>query len=143
MSCDGVFEYHGWISVQESADADDSDHGDAGLRRIAGAVAARIEEIGSPGLLDLRWMNGELFVHLGGFRNHRDPDVLEFFGEVGQLAPGSYGVMHVRDDEDRGRENEVRVLRMVRGRVTEDVEAALSPCIPVLEDPEDGDRDAL
>lgn len=46
--------------------------------------------------------------------------------------------MHVRDDEDRGRENEVRVLRMVRGRVTEDVEAALSPCIPVLEDRYEG-----
>lgn len=73
-----MFEYHGWISVQESADADDSARGDVRLRRIAGAVAARIEEIGSPGLLDLRWMNGELFVHLGGSRNHRDPEVVEF-----------------------------------------------------------------
>ncbi|MFB8395818.1 Imm7 family immunity protein [Streptomyces yangpuensis] len=133
-----MFEYHGWINVQESADADeDSDGGigNDGLRRIAGAVAARIEEVAGPGLLDLRWMNGELFVHLGGLRNHRDPEALAFFGEVGRLAPGSYGVMHVRDDEDPGRENEVRVLRMVRGRVQEDVEAALSPCIPVLEDP--------
>ncbi|MEU5148946.1 Imm7 family immunity protein [Streptomyces yangpuensis] len=133
-----MFEYHGWINVQESADADEDSEGglgNDGLRRIAGAVAARIEEVAGPGLLDLRWMNGELFVHLGGFRNHRDPEVLAFFGEVGRLAPGSYGVMHVRDDEDPGRENEVRVLRMVRGRVHEDVEAALSPCIPVLEDP--------
>ncbi|MCX5582083.1 Imm7 family immunity protein [Streptomyces erythrochromogenes] len=137
-----MFEYHGWISVQESADADDSDsdsdHGDVLLARIAEAVEARITEIDSPGLLDLRWMNGELFLHLGGLRNHRDPEVLEFFGEVGRLAPGSYGVMHVRDDEDPGRENEVRVLRMVRGRVHEDVEAALSPCIPVLEEPYPG-----
>ncbi|MFF9982872.1 Imm7 family immunity protein [Streptomyces erythrochromogenes] len=46
--------------------------------------------------------------------------------------------MHVRDDEDSGRENEVRVLRMVRGRVHEGVEAGLSPCIPVLEDPYPG-----
>ncbi|WP_405422444.1 Imm7 family immunity protein [Streptomyces erythrochromogenes] len=135
-----MFEYHGWINVQESADADDSNssHGDVLLGRIAETLGARIREIDSPGLLDLRWMNGELFLHLGGFRNHRDPEVLELFGEVGRLAPGSYGVMHVRDDEDSGRENEVRVLRMVRGRVHEDVEAGLSPCIPVLEDPYPG-----
>ncbi|THA85313.1 Imm7 family immunity protein [Streptomyces sp. A0592] len=133
-----MFEYHGWISVQESAGADDSDDGDVLLGRIAETVGARIREMDRPGLLDLRWMNGELFLHLGGFRNHRDPEVLELFGEVGRLAPGSYGVMHVRDDEDPGRENEVRVLRMVRGRVHEDVEPALSPCIPVLEDPYPG-----
>ncbi|MFE1825069.1 Imm7 family immunity protein [Streptomyces yangpuensis] len=133
-----MFEYHGWINVQESADAADDTLGSDGLRRIAGAVAARTAEIAGPGLLDLRWMNGALFLHLGGFRNHRDPEVLAFFGEVGRLAPGSYGVMHVRDDEDPGRENEVRVLRMVRGRVTDGTEAALSPCIPVLEDPYGG-----
>ncbi|MEU6295232.1 Imm7 family immunity protein [Streptomyces erythrochromogenes] len=133
-----MFEYHGWINVQESAGADDSADGDVLLGRISETVGARIREIDSPGLLDLRWMNGELFLHLGGFRNHSDPEVLDFFGEVGRLAPGSYGVMHVRDDEDRGHENEVRVLRMVRGRVHEDVERALSPCIPVLEDPYPG-----
>ncbi|MER7733082.1 Imm7 family immunity protein [Streptomyces erythrochromogenes] len=130
-----MFEYHGWINVQESAGADDCGDGDVLLGRVSETLGARIREIDSPGLLDLRWMNGELFLHLGGFHNHSDPEVLDLFAEVGRLAPGSYGVMHVRDDEDRGRENEVRVLRMVRGRVHEDVETALSPCIPVLEDP--------
>ncbi|MFF4144457.1 Imm7 family immunity protein [Streptomyces sp. NPDC001698] len=31
------------------------------------------------------------------------------------VAPGSYGLLHVRDDEEPGHENEVRVLRLVRG----------------------------
>lgn len=128
-----MFEYHGWISVRASAD--DDDHGGARLREIVHGIEDRIREISSPYLLDLRWMNGEACVHFGGLANHRDAEILEFFSEVGQRAPGSYGVMHVRDDEDLGRENEVRVIRMVRGQVTEGLEALLSPCIPVLEDP--------
>lgn len=71
----------------------------------------------------------------GGFSNHRDKEILWFFAEVGRRAPGSYGLLHVRDDEHAGRDNEVLVLRLVRGEVTEHAEPLLSPCIPVLEDP--------
>jgi hypothetical protein len=127
-----VFEYHGWITVRETAQADDDD---VRLQEVVDGIAARIREIDSPYLLDLRWMNGEPFIHLGGSRNHHDPEIPAFFREVGQRAPGSYGLLHLWDDEDRGRENEVRVLRLVRGRVAEDTETRLSPCIPVLEDP--------
>ncbi|MFF3068112.1 Imm7 family immunity protein [Kitasatospora sp. NPDC057904] len=61
--------------------------------------------------------------------------IVAFFREVGQLAPGSYGLLHIRDDEEPGRENEVTVVRMVRGRLSTHTELLLSPCIPVLEDP--------
>ncbi|MFJ1707425.1 Imm7 family immunity protein [Kitasatospora sp. NPDC088346] len=97
-----------------------------------------MREIGSPYLLDLRWMNGQVFVHFGGFCNHRDVEIVEFFREAGERAPGSYGLLHVRHDEDAARENEVLVIRMVRGRVTEHAEPLLSPCIPALEDPFEG-----
>ncbi|MFC8450237.1 Imm7 family immunity protein [Kitasatospora sp. NPDC057223] len=133
-----MFEYHGWINVQESASADDDNYDDGCLREIVEGIERRIREIDSPYLLDLRWMNGEAFVHFGGFPNHRDAEIVEFFGEVGERAPGSYGLLHVRDDEDPARENEVLVIRMVRGRVTEHAEPLLSPCIPVLEDPFEG-----
>lgn len=126
-----MFEYHGWINVQPSTEDEDDDAVVAGLE-------ARIRDIGSPYLLDLRRMNGEVFIHLGGFANHRDVGIPAFFREVGERAPGSYGLLHVRDDEDPGHENDVRVLRMVRGRVTEHPEDLLSPCIPVLEDPSPG-----
>ncbi|MEU9374254.1 Imm7 family immunity protein [Streptomyces sp. NPDC048255] len=32
-----------------------------------------------------------------------------------RLDPGPYGLLHLRDDEDRAHGNEVRVLRPVRG----------------------------
>ncbi|MEV7068708.1 Imm7 family immunity protein [Streptomyces collinus] len=128
-----MHEYHGWITVRETAvDDDDADR----LRQIVDELRLRITQMASPYLLDLRWMNGEPFIHLGGFSNHSlSPDVVGLFEYVAAIAPGSYGLLHVRDDEDPGHENEVVVLRLVRGGLTQHTEALLSPCIPTLEDP--------
>ncbi|MER6167986.1 Imm7 family immunity protein [Streptomyces violaceorubidus] len=128
-----MFEYHGWITVRESA-AGDGD--EPALRQIVDGLRRHIAQMDSPYLLDLRWMNGEPFIHLGGFSNHRSsPDVVALFEHVALTAPGSYGLLHVLDDEEPDHENEVRVLRLVRGRVTEHTEALLSPYIPTVEDP--------
>ncbi|MFF7751607.1 Imm7 family immunity protein [Streptomyces sp. NPDC007971] len=131
-----MFEYHGSITVRESAG--DEDEGSR-LRRIVDELRAHICRMNSPYLLDLRWMNGEPFIHLGGHSNHRSaPDVLELFRHVAAIAPGSYGLLHVRDDEDPGHENEIQVLRLARGTLTEHTEPLLSPCVPALEDPFSG-----
>jgi hypothetical protein len=128
-----VFEYHGWITVRETAVDDDDE---TRLRQIVDQLRLRIAQMASPYLLDLRWMNGEPFINLGGHSNHRStPDVVDLFEHVATVAPGSYGLLHIRDDEDSGHQNEVRVLRLARGRVTHHTEALLSPCIPMLEDP--------
>ncbi|MFI1397738.1 Imm7 family immunity protein [Streptomyces sp. NPDC020681] len=128
-----MFEYHGWITVRENAVDDDDD---VRLRQIVDELQLRIDQMASPYLLDLRWMNGEPFIHLGGHSNHRSaPDVVGLFEHVATVAPGSYGLLHIRDDEDPGHENEARVLRLARGTVTEHTEALLSPCIPTLEGP--------
>ncbi|MFE1312805.1 Imm7 family immunity protein [Streptomyces sp. NPDC058755] len=128
-----MFEYHGWITVRESAGEEDDD---SRLRQIVDELRERIAAMDSPYLLDLRWMNGEPFIHLGGHSNHRSaPDVFELFAHVATIAPGSYGLLHVRDDEDPRHENEARVLRLVRGTLSEHTEQLLSPCIPTLEDP--------
>ncbi|MCX5231517.1 Imm7 family immunity protein [Streptomyces sp. NBC_00233] len=129
-----MFEYHGWITIHDSPGDDDETR----LAVIVESLRHRIEAIDSPYLLDLRWMNGEAVVHLGGFSNHASPEIADFFRHVGSVAPGSYGLLHVRDDEDPRHgneyENAVRVLRMARGDVTEHTEALLSPCIPTIED---------
>ncbi|MFH8470711.1 Imm7 family immunity protein [Streptomyces sp. NPDC017991] len=128
-----MFEYRGWITVGETA-ADEDD--EPRLQQIVDGLRLRIARMDSPYLLDLRWMNGEPFIHLGGSSNHRSsPNVDELFEHVAVVAPGSYGLLHVRDDEEPGHENEVRVLRLVRGMVTQHTEALLSPCIPTVEDP--------
>ncbi|MGW1216180.1 Imm7 family immunity protein [Streptomyces sp. NPDC002499] len=131
-----MFEYHGWITLRETAVDDDDE---SRLRQVVDDLRLRIAQMASPYLLDLRWMNGEPFIHLGGHSNHRSsPDVVGLFEHVAEVAPGSYGLLHVRDDEDLGHENEVRVFRLARGAVTEHTEGLLSPCVPQLEDPFDG-----
>ncbi|MFJ5707990.1 Imm7 family immunity protein [Streptomyces sp. NPDC093105] len=125
-----MFEYHGWITIREKPAGDDDD---VRLRRIVDDLRLRIAETASPYLLDLRWMNGEPFLHLGGHANHRSTDVTDLFAHVAAVAPGSYGLLHIRDDEDPGHENEVRVLRLARGEVTHHTEPLLSPCVPKLE----------
>ncbi|MFI7396270.1 Imm7 family immunity protein [Streptomyces tendae] len=122
-----MFEYHGWITVRETA-ANDED--ETRLRQIVDELRRHIAQMGSPYLLDLRWMNGEPFIHFGGSSNHRSPpDIVELF-EQAVVAPGSYGLLHFHDDEEPDRENEIQVLRLVRGTVTQHKEALLSPYIP-------------
>lgn len=133
-----MFEYHGWITVQHSAgDGDDT----SALHDIVERLRRRLDDLASPYLADLRWMNGVPFLHLAGHPNHRSPDVDQFFAlfaEVGEIATGSYGVLYARDDEDPGHENEFRVFRMARGEVSEYPDPLLSPCAPTIEDEQIG-----
>lgn len=124
-----MFEYHGWVALRSTAEAVDPepDLDEAAIRR-------HVDAWGDYALMDLRWPNGQLFLHMGGGPNHRSPATIEFFVELGRIAPGSYGLLHVLDDEHPEHHDQARVFRMVRGRVTEHPEPLLSPCIPTLED---------
>ncbi|QDY09347.1 hypothetical protein FJK98_21105 [Micromonospora sp. HM134] len=127
-----MFEYHGWITLRPTADAVD-DEPPLRLDEVQDLITGYT----GLGLVDLRPVNGAYHVHLGGFRNHRgarDADVIELFTRIGRLAPGSYGLLHVHDDEDPGHELAFRVYRLVRGAVTEHADQLLSPVIPTLED---------
>lgn len=130
-----MFQYHGWITVQSSA----GDEETADLRAAAERAAEAIAPLeGGSGLLDLRWVNGMAQIHLAGFVNHRAGEgqqAIDVYRRIGEVAPGSYGLLHVLDDEDpAGRQNEFQVFAMRRGKITVLPDAALSPAIPVIED---------
>ncbi|WP_308407219.1 Imm7 family immunity protein [Streptomyces sp. RK76] len=84
MNC-GVFEYQGWIAFKEAAvGADD----DPRLRQLVDELRLRLAQLASPYLLDLRWMNGEPFIRVGGNSNHRSSsDVVGLFEHVATEAP--------------------------------------------------------
>jgi hypothetical protein len=133
-----MFEYHAWITIQHSA----GDEDDADLRAAHARVEKELESLrGGTSLVDLRWVNGMSQLHISGFLNHRSGEgqsVIDAFHRVGQVAPGSYGVLYMLDDEDpSGKNNEFQVLVMRRGHVTQQSDAFLSPCIPVIEDADD------
>ncbi|MBO4165024.1 MULTISPECIES: Imm7 family immunity protein [Micromonospora] len=127
-----MFEYHGWITLRSTAEAVDDD---PPLR--LDEIQDLLDGLTGHGLVDLRPVNGAYHVHLGGFPNHRGTfgaDILDLFTRIGQLAPGSYGLLYVHDDEDPGHELAFRVFRLARATVTEHADRLLSPVIPTLED---------
>jgi hypothetical protein len=133
-----MFEYHAWITVQHSA----GDEDDADLRAAHARVEKELESLhGGTSLVNLRWVNGMSQLHISGLLNHRSGEgqsVIDTFHRVGQVAPGSYGVLYMLDDEDpNGKNNEFQVLVMRRGQVTQTSDAFLSPCIPLIEDADD------
>jgi hypothetical protein len=124
-----VFEFHGWITLRSTGEAVDDDP-PLPLDEIRAVVKA----VDSGHLYRVDVFNGQYFVHIAGSHNHRQSAVIDMFAEIGRLAPGSYGLLHIWDDEDPGHQNEFRVHRLVRGEVTVHEDTLLSPCIPTLED---------
>lgn len=132
-----MFEYHAWVTVQSSpgdeTDGELKDAFDAAEREVAVLRDGTTE-------VSLRWVNGMGHLHLSGFLNHRSGEgqqVIDVFERVGRAAPGSYGILYVRDDEDpAGRQNEFQVTVMRRGATFAVRDGLLSPCIPLIEDDE-------
>ena len=127
-----MFEFHGWVTVNEGAcEAEDSEEArNIAVGKLHELIAARTD---GWSLAELRQFNGQDFLLLHGFRNHYQPWVAELFEITGVLAPGSYGALYVRDDEDPSYANEMQVLIMRRGKVVRHKDELFSPCIPVLE----------
>lgn len=131
-----MFEYHGWITLRSTAEALDDE---PPLR--LDEIRTLVDELAGYALMDLQPMNGTDYIHLGGSPNHRGQhgaEVIDLFTKVGRLAPGSYGLLYVHDDEDPEHRQDFRVFRLVRGVVTEHADHLLSPVIPTLEDAETG-----
>ena len=112
-----MFEYHGWVTIQATASGDDD--------------AALLER-----LVDLRWSAGIPMLHFGGFDKHggQAAELLTVFTRAGELAPGSYGLLHTWDDQDTENDNNFRVYRMARGQVTEREDPHLTPVAPTILD---------
>jgi len=77
-----------------------------------------------------------LVVRVIGGNAHADARVLYLFHDVARLAPGSYGLLYIHDDEDPERDTTNRWTSHVlaRGAVTAVPDPFLSPIIEVVED---------
>ncbi len=139
-----MFEYHGWLVLR--AAPHDTGTEDADVRAAAEAVQQLITRLdGVPGLRDLRRVNGSPQFHFGGYTNHRPPefeDLLDGIRGLAARAPGTYGLVHYWDDEVPAHDNELRVLVVKRGTITEHDDPYLSPLIPTIEDEHVFDPDA-
>lgn len=130
-----MYEFHGWAAIRQSPQEEDVDRS----WEIHTTLQEHISVLDwTPGALDLRFVNGADHLWLAHFYNHRPAgtwDPVELFQYVARIAPGSYGLLYIWDDEDRdGFQNQFQVYVLARGEVYRRMDPFLSPCIPVLED---------
>ncbi len=133
-----MVELHGWATIREFFTLQDDDS-DEKIEQIIGELGDTISRIHwGNGLLDLRAVNGEYFLTVNIFTNHRDDrvgDALRLFQHIAKVAPGSYGLLYLNDDEDQsGHENEFLVYLLAKGTLTEHKDQLLSPLIPTVEE---------
>ncbi|AWP27264.1 hypothetical protein AWU65_25190 [Paenibacillus glucanolyticus] len=130
-----MYEFHGWATIQENPAEIDAGQLDAIIQKIQLKIT---EFAWGSGLLSLNAANGSYYLHVGGFTNRKGveaDEVVSLYQLIGEIAPGSYGLLYTRDDENtEGFDNEFRVSVLARGRLQEQHDPFLSPCIPVIED---------
>ncbi len=134
-----MFEVHGWATIRFTAEnrerEDEEELQDAAVERVKAHVYERRWSFNP--WMDVRVLNGEAHFWVDGFRSHagaRD-ELLNTFRYIAQVAPGSYGLLYLQDDEDPKYGNEFRVYVLARGALTEHADPFLSPFFPVVEDP--------
>src|SRR4051794_39844194 len=135
-----MFEYHGWATmIDHDPDEIRWDAADCLSRDAYDRVVALLDDEGLANdfqSVDLTNRNGYMQLRLDGFRNHRQQLVIDAFSQVAALAPMSYGLLYVHDDEHPDYNNQWVVHVMARGKVEPRLDTFLSPHVPVVEDPE-------
>ena len=132
-----MFEYHGWVNIV-AYDLDDADPGVLNERQneLCLELEERFSVIqrGNIYFALIRGINGQDHFLVTGFNNHRQSDIIELFHWIAENQPYSYGLLHIRDDEDtNGLDNSIQVLSVARSKVIKSTETLLSPCIPKIE----------
>ncbi len=133
-----MFEFYGWVRIVED-DTDDADIRMLDVRRetLCNKLEQKIKQVEwCNGIFKLlRGVNGRDHLLMTGAANHRQESVIELLHWIAERQPYSYGLLHIRDDEDmeRGFDNTFRVFSLARGNVTESTEDLLSPCVPKIE----------
>ena len=130
-----MFEFHGWINVRYHMHDTDQRL----QQQCWKQVTSIFKSYGFPLSASLR-QNGMDTIHFAGHHNHKQTAPLDLLNEVGAIAPGSYGLIHIYDDEHPENPNCVQKHILKRGKVYSSIETALSRYTPEVEDPYDETR---
>lgn len=134
-----MLEFHAWIRLAESTYEDDDELVERAVAHLHEMVAEVNPRVISN--FDLRYVNGSNYLTVTGHSNHvaYDRQVLdEMVDFILRELPGSYGLIYERNDErvDEAGVNAFLVRVIARGKIETRLDPFLSPCVPVIEDPE-------
>ena len=129
-----MIELHGWLSISATYKDEDllqQSEIDSILQAVQDIISNSKYEI------RLQHINGFSFINSLHCSNHRTQEVdtiIETYKQISSVATGSYGMIWIRDDEDKIHYNEFQVYVFKRGKCTKKDDIDFSPCIPVIED---------
>lgn len=129
-----MIEIHGWLSISATYQCEDlllQSEIDRIMQQVQDIVSNCQYEI------DLRYVNGCAFINTLYCSNHRTEEVdvlIETYKRISETATGSYGVLFIRDDEDKTYYNEMQVYIFKKGKCLLKRDIVFSPCIPTIED---------
>lgn len=131
-----MVELHGWVTIRENFTA--SDEEDC-INQIVCGMNRKAEEMGiDRASLQISYSNGEPYATVTRYTNHFSEDIkqiIRFFRYIASVAPGSYGLLYLHDDEDQdGYDNAFQVYVLSKGSLVLQKDLFLSPYIPVVED---------
>lgn len=128
-----MIELHGWVTVHESYKNIDEDD------KIFDKLENMLKKLDFlEDQIKYGFLNGNFyinFVHFSNRKGERTNSILNLIKRIGVIANGSYGLIYLKDDEDiNGKDNEFQVYVLSKGKVTEEKDNFLSPCVPIIED---------
>ena len=130
-----MYEFHGWATIRESTRDIDEGNLSAIVEKLNQQILSFKWNVG---VLEIKPINGAYHLIASGFTNHKSPDatqVFSLFQKIAETAKGSYGLLHVWDDENAKESNQFSVWMLARGAFLRQDDPFLSPCVPKIEDP--------
>ncbi len=125
-----MFSAVGWIWVEDAVYPDDfGDPTTAPRLSTIEAVREAVERLRPDAESALFRINAQYTVMIDRHHNHRAAWATELFAEVARVAPGSFGFLHVFDDEHPVDHYRFIKWSMIRGRVSSEEDASLRPVI--------------
>lgn len=133
-----MVEYYGWINLSDSTYESDNEEMYIILNKLYSYISKyKLDD--TSGFINLHKVNGSHQLLFTGNTNHLSQDVIDifnFYEYIAEIAVGSYGLLHIRNDESKDAFNEFEVFVLARGKIKKEKDPFLSPCMPVIEDDE-------
>ena len=131
-----MVELHGWFTIREAFR--EQDESDEVLADAISRIEKALENLnGINVFVRLLVQNGAHNLLINGNFNHSDSrwiEINELIQFVATVAPGSFGILHFHNDEDKtGRDNQFQAIVMKKGKIHTVVERNLSPVFGELE----------
>jgi len=135
-----MYEFNGWVVLRYHTHDTQQELQEESIKGFINYI----QEIDTENVTLLKRRNGLDSFLISGLHNHYVSYVTDIYKWIAINLPGSYGLLHVHNDEDitdeEDNSNHFIVWKLARGRLLRMEDYYLSPYIPTVEDEYDPSR---